>query len=229
MKAGPARPAGLHHAEQLTAAFAQREHHPGAIRHSRSPGRGRFPGGRRSTTGRRRRGPPAERGSPAAAGYDASGWPRRGTGRCSPSSASAPSASRSQSTTAARAERLQDLRGQGAGQLGAVDGQFGRRLGQQRRGLGPGCLAPPSGRHAGPGGPGRRRPLAGRVGPRTAARPGPRRPSRPAGSRSPRTARQAVRRPRPTTGPSRSIRAPLAIATTDSPAAAARMRSSSRR
>ena len=33
-----------------------------------------------------------------------------------------------------RAERFQDLRGQGAGQLGAVGGQLGGRLGQQRRG-----------------------------------------------------------------------------------------------
>ena len=35
-----------------------------------------------------------------------------------------------------RAERVHDLRGQGAGQLGAVRGQLGGRLGEQRRGPG---------------------------------------------------------------------------------------------
>ena len=179
------RPADLHHAKQLTAALAQREHGAGAVR---DPGhRGRVGvlaafappqvgGAVGDPLGRAVQ---LRRDVPPAAGL-AAGQALLAEQHERPVGLEEPDHHRG------RAERVHDLRGQGAGQLGAVGGQFGGRLGEQRR------------RDLAAAG------LRARAAPgrecRCLVRPGPRRPSRPAGSRSPRTARRAAPRPRPRTG-----------------------------
>ena len=186
-------------------------------------------GGPRATTGRRCHGRRAAPGSPAAAVCAASGWPRRPTGPASPSRASAPSASSSHSTTAAAPSGASTWSGQRADELGAVGGQLGRGLGHQR--ARPRRPAGPAGRRR-PGSPPaaafirwpRHRPTArspvtpaptaAARGPRAAT--GPRRPSRPAGSRSAADSSASWLAASAEDRPSRSISAPLAIATTDS-------------